>query len=128
MRKPKGKEDEKKYPMDLDSRDYAFAELGKEDRRMIRCRKEAVFVWLLILAVSVCAMLAGYALSPTAADLEAGASVPVLFGYPVWVIVPTAVYIAEFLVLLVFGIRVMDRPSLAARIGEEEDTGRKDGV
>jgi hypothetical protein len=105
---------------DLASRSYDLKDIGEDDRRFLSCRNEALFVQTITLVVSVFAILIGYALSPTTEELAADHQLVTLFGYPLWVMVPTLIFAAEVIVFIIFGLNVFKTPSLAARVADSD--------
>jgi hypothetical protein len=105
---------------DLASRSYDLKGIGADDPRFLCCRSEALFVQTVTLVVSVVAILIGYALSPTTEELAADPQLVTLFGYPLWVMVPTLIFTVEVIVFIIFGLKVFKTPSLAARDGDSD--------
>lgn len=109
--------------MDLYSRDYNIHEIGEEDQRLKDCRREGLLVQTLAFAATFLGIILAYALSPTQEEIAAGAKVASLFGYPVWALVPAAVFFAQALVMVVLAAKVLKRPPLDARYQEQEEKG-----
>ncbi len=105
--------------MDLYSRDYNINEIGEEDQRLKDCRREGLLIQTMAFAATLLGIILAYALSPTQEEIAAGAKVASLFGYPVWALVPAAVFFVQALIMVVLAAKVLKRPPLDARYQEE---------
>ena len=102
--------------VDLNSRNYTNSDIGEEDPRLVSGRKDAVFVQVILGIFTVMPIATGYMLSPTIAELQAGAELKVLLGYPLWVMIPVFMYVIEYVILLIYVTKFMKTPSLEARM------------
>lgn len=101
--------------MDLNSRDYDVNQIGEEDQRLKDCKREGLFVQFLAFAATFLGIILAYTLSPTQEEVAAGVKVVSLFGYPVWALVPAAVFFLQALIMVVLAAKILKRPSLDAR-------------
>ena len=101
--------------VDLNSRDYKLDEIGREDKRFVICRKEGLFIQILSFVITFAGVFLAYWLSPTKAEIEAGAKVATIFGYPMWLMIPAAIYLFQAFLMIFLALKVFKRPSLEAR-------------
>lgn len=107
--------------IDLSVRNYSNQDIGEEDPRLASGRKDAIFVQVVLGIFTVLPIAVGYLLSPTAAELQGGAELRTLLGYPLWVMVPTIMYVIEYAILVVYVTKFMKKPSLEARLTPEDE-------
>ncbi len=105
----------------LAAREYDLSELGEDDVRLVDSKKEAIFINITILIVSVAAVLTGYLLSPTIEELQAGTELATLFGYPLWVMVPVIIYVCEVIFFLIYSVKIIKTPSLGAHVDDSDE-------
>lgn len=111
--------------MDLSSRDYDIKNIGVEDQRLLDCKKEGLFVQILAFVVTIAGCVLTYILSPSTEEVLSGAKVSTFMGYPVWALIPALLFLIQAVVMIICAVKVFKRPSLAARIDENDEIGGK---
>ena len=106
--------------VNLDSRVYKLNEIGKEDKRFVVCKKEGLFIQILSFVVTFLGVFLAYWLSPTKAEIESGVKLMTIGGYPVWLMVPAAIYLFQACLMIFLALKVFKRPSLEARVVDKE--------
>lgn len=108
------------WNMDLSSRDYDIKNIGEEDKRLKDCKREGLFIQFLAIGITFAGIILAYVLSPTREEIEAGANIPSLLGYPLWVLIPAALFLLQAVIMIIMAAKVFKRPSLAARDPEAD--------
>ena len=103
---------------DLSTRDYDVNSIGKEDVRFLDCKREGILLDSICFCVTALGVALAYILSPTTAN---AAATSYLFGYPVWVMVPALLFMAESVFFIIYASKIMKRPSLDARVINDEE-------
>ena len=111
--------------MDLSSRDYDIKEIGPEDPRLLDCKKEGLFVQILALVITVTGCILAYLLSPSTEEVLAGVKVVSFMGYPLWALVPAGLFLLQTIIMIICALKVFKRPSLEAKMSEDDETGGK---
>lgn len=101
--------------VDLRSRNYSNKDID-DDPRLVSGKKDAIFVQVVLGIFTVVPIAVGYILSPTVAELQGGAELRTLLGYPLWVMVPAIMYAIEYVILIIYTTKFMKKPSLEARM------------